>query len=498
MFREGFLHGVALLLGAFFLKAWLETHVWNSDLFYLEAILRDLRSGAFPLSEFHFSASTFTFPDFPIYSIFRLLGFSLNLTLWSYGFLLVVALGVLLRGWMQRAHGMTSIWMVLFFSVVFESWWYQLFYPVHHGAQWILGVLFLFQMGPLRDQGLPRWVLSALISALFASSDLLFLLNGVMPYCLLLASTWGGSQRRGRMRSDVLWGLLVFVLTLGFYFGFREATGSYFGWNKPLFGESAKAMSFASEFLKFSLQNVMIWGGLIQLMVYARNDLASRYCLLAIITSIFWILLTGGWSGVENSRYVYPIPIGILYVWGRSFQFFIDPSLLSRGLAQRLPKVISIFFVCVLAVFWGFRFEDLSRVRKDEITSDPYPESVQCLDRYAKESGSKVGVGNYWSAKYTSFLSRENVNVLQVDQELQPSFWINNHRWYDDAKPRFLLIDFKNSQGLRQEGVSELGLGSPIEIRNCGDFLIYAYGPEVKLLRSGNELRKFKSLQEFR
>jgi hypothetical protein len=107
-----------------------------------------------------------------------------------------------------------------------------------------------------------------------------------------------------------------------------------------------------------------------------------------------------------------------------------------------------------------------------------YPELVECLDHELEARGLSYGVGNYWDAKYVTMLSKKNIKIIQVTEDLKPYHWISNVEWYQRYLPQFILL--YNSQTLLDPQASRHYIterfGLPAEEFQCQgrDVMVYS------------------------
>ncbi len=471
----------AFLIGMVFIWIHASTHPWNSDHLYFEAILRDLLSGIAALREFHFSASTFFFPDSLIYLPLRLLTDNLG---WVFLLFMIIQFSGLLlliqhlAG--QRGNSLFYCVSTLAFFGLLDSQWFSILYPVHHGGQWIWGILLISKLDPLRSGGRAAMINSSLLVSALVSSDLLFGFTGVGPY--VLWSTWSAWRGRDwrRIRSIGIWGAATVLGILAAYFLFRWGTGSYFGWNKPLPGLILdRARSFVRDFfsLKSSIWMVLSFFYLIRIRKEPAGLLAHSAGL-----SIAAVVGTGVWASPENVRYIQPVSVA--FVWAAGHWV--------TGLTSRVIRA-SIFVG--LVILGLSQAESASRKFLQNPWAPPYLPSHACLDRFILETGLSEGIGDYWSAKWLTFFSKSGARILQVTPEMEPHFWINNHEWYRDFHPRFVIINFFSSSRIHPEEVRSLG--QPSRIHSCSGFEIWVYPDGVIRLKDPTP-PKHRNFQEFR
>jgi len=479
---------MSLCIGISFLILIIGTHPWNSDLLYFEAIYRDLFTDPHPLREFQFSASPFFFPDFPLYLFFRSLTDQLNWVLLGYSTLQLFFVLVLFKDWFKERTSIAITLVALLIFAVFDPRWFTIFYPVHHGGQWILGTLILFKWGPLRHPNSHRkfWA-TALIVSLFSSCDILYAINGITPYGILMLIESLKKDSKMKLGKTILWCVSAFLLNFIFYFLFRKLTGSYFGWNKPLFGRWPQAILFFKEFFNLSVFSALFISSVAWLIYQFKRDILARFLLIAVLISAFSIILTGVWADHTNVRYFIPLLFAMTYALT---DFIISFKENNRAAFWALS------IVTVLGS--GLQTKELSKNQMQSILTAPYTPAHACLDQFSRETGIKEGIGNYWPSKWLSFFSHERIKIHQVNESLEPFFWINNHEWYKDAHPRFVIVNYYTNGQISTETLKNYGLDHPLEKRNCGKFEIWSYPNETTLIRPTPAKPQYKNFNEFR
>lgn len=473
----------ALLIGLFFIWMHASTHPWNSDHLYLEAIYRDLTTGTAPIREFHFSASTFLLPDSLIYLPLRMLTDNLGLVL--FGFMVIQLIGLLLllshlAG--DRSNALYFAISTLVFFGLLDSHWLSILYPVHHGTQWVWGMLLLIRMDPLKHFRVLPMIIGGLVSAGIVSSDLLFGFTGLGPYVLWsIERSWRRSAWKD-LKTIVIWSALSFLAILGAYFLFRYLTGSYFGWNKPLPGLILdRTRMFFVDFFSLKSSLGMI-AGLFYLVWFRKSIEPAGLLSNSIIFSFAAVIATGVWTSPENVRYIQPVGFSFAWVAG----------IWISGISSRIYRGI------ILIALMAFSIPQLlkeSRKFQQFPLEQPYLAAHACLDRFILESGLNEGIGDYWSAKWLTFFSKQNGKVLQVTPELEPFYWINNHVWYRDFVPRFVIMNFFSSSRITPEEIHMFG--RPSKVVSCPGFDIWVYPAGMIRLKTPTP-PKHLNFQEFR
>lgn len=104
-----------------------------------------------------------------------------------------------------------------------------------------------------------------------------------------------------------------------------------------------------------------------------------------------------------------------------------------------------------------------------------YPDELKCLDQLAAQHQVQAGYGDYWSSKYVSYLSRQQIKINQIYPEGGKWLWINNRAWYDVAADNggnhdIILINRLNPKAIRERTQTE-----PDRIQNCGGYEVWIY-----------------------
>jgi len=465
---------VSFLIGCAFLALIVGTHVWNSDLFYLEAVFRDLFhvapfSDFHSIRQFHFSASTFLLPDMLLYFGLRMLTNQLNWVLLLYMSVQFALMMAVFLTWFRGKPKWTIPLAALFFFSVFNQDWAVTFYPVNHSGQWILGTLVLFLLGPLHQRNQKKIWISALVAGFLFGSDILYGIIGWAPYCLLLATNWRQQGDRRRIFRDLVWGLLTVTVAILVYFLFQKITGAHFGWNRPVFGDWNRARNFAGELLQMNVFSTLLVGSVLILILRMKSDLVARYLLISTVICILAVVATGVWSDRTNFRYLCPLPFAVTYAW---------VCVLLSGL-QNLKQhnhhllLVGTFIVLIIGTF--ARATQLYR-RQAYVSfiAEPYLSENACLDQFVRETHLNEGISDYWAAKYLSFLAHEPVKIVQVDDQLHPFYWVNNHDWYKNFHAQFAIVSFDGNRIATTE-LPENRIAAPADIRDCGRFKIWVF-----------------------
>ena len=101
----------------------------------------------------------------------------------------------------------------------------------------------------------------------------------------------------------------------------------------------------------------------------------------------------------------------------------------------------------------------------------PYPPAVQCIEAFVGQRGLSTGIGDYWSAKYVTELSRTGLRVNAYTEDLQPMIWIANPAWWmgPDGQPlaHHFVVSLEERPGENATPPLEV-----TEARVCGEFTV--------------------------
>jgi hypothetical protein len=111
-----------------------------------------------------------------------------------------------------------------------------------------------------------------------------------------------------------------------------------------------------------------------------------------------------------------------------------------------------------------------------------YPEKVKCIDELSKENYLKYGIAEYWNAKQITMLSKQNVRVYTVLDNMGAWYHVTNQNWFynnDKGKYGNPEFSFVLTNGLNKKNITKQ-LGNPIDTLRCTNGLeIFVY-PEFE------------------
>ena len=189
----------------------------------------------------------------------------------------------------------------------------------------------------------------------------------------------------------------------------------------------------------------------------------SLFTIAVFALSISAAIGTGVFISAQGLRYLYPLTILPVYSLLPLITLIpLKKHHLSLGLTP-----------FILFAIWQHA-DTLTTIHKLNAYNDYYPELIACIDEATQAQGAQIGIGGYWDAKYTSILSKQDVQILQVNPDLTPFVWINNPQWYSRFAPQFILFNPDEAQPL-DLSIAINRYGYPAEIATCPSRELWFY-----------------------
>jgi hypothetical protein len=111
-----------------------------------------------------------------------------------------------------------------------------------------------------------------------------------------------------------------------------------------------------------------------------------------------------------------------------------------------------------------------------------YPEKVKCIDDFSQKYNLKYGIAEYWDAKQITMLSKQNIRVYTVFDNLGAWYHVTNQNWfYKNGKGKYAnpVFTFVLPEKINKEDLIK-NLGIPMDTLYCANGTkIYLY-PEFE------------------
>lgn len=473
--------------------------LYHSDALYLPALYRDL-AGGLDLRGWSLTPAPYFFPDMPLFFGLNWLLGSFRLTIVAYGLaqvlLFVAGLSALCRLMAGRSPHIQSLAPLA--GALFFLYFYAAPFPVfslvlasaHHFGVMVVGVGCLGLVGatlarPRVDRALIACVLTALLlSALTVASDMLYTIHVLAP---LLLSLWLlALLRRITYRRALCYSALGLALPAGAALG-RTLSRAETRFSLPPFslqslraGLGQLADWVPSFWLPHPLLAIAAAGFLLAAgwvlarLLRERAPSAQSSARLLVVSFLAFQILTGVlgvlYIGSVNQRYLLPlILMPTFFGWPllAAAAHRTAGRLDNRWGARIAAGAAALGCLAILA--------QTGSPQQIGQLADYYPELVRCVDAQARQRQLQSGLSNYWQAKYISMLSHNGLQVVQIDPQLRPWYWINNRRWYRQRFD-FVIIDPAQAAEFRLDRAKIVGrFGPPDDSFACAGSEILVY-----------------------
>ena len=392
----------------------------------------------------------------------------------------------------RYADWATSWALVLFLLITHPRVWPQaadlwkvIYHPFAHGGAALLAVAGMLLVFSHLKRG-RRWALFflAVVCVGGGASDLLFCLYFSIP-SLLSLTVLAVLHRFRRQRVSALFLTILLATLLGrmlipWIRPGQQAEHLYL--SRTGIGTACNTVLFMVRDLVFQHHWMFLFSAVVSLtvatwlgirlvrMLLRKTPFSWRVCYLD--QCVVWSL-AGGWAALLATGN---------YVDTGSWRYLVFPSALAIVMAVwaaalRMPRWMGGLGVAVFLMIClghGFSKPNLQR---------PYPELARFLDAYGQDKPPLV-LGDYWTARQTTFLSRNGVRVEQICANGRIYHWANSLDTYrrireEPGRHGIIIMDRLDPAQIRA------AFGDPTEERYVGKNLVYFYLPprSVQLVR---------------
>jgi hypothetical protein len=151
-------------------------------------------------------------------------------------------------------------------------------------------------------------------------------------------------------------------------------------------------------------------------------------------------IINGNYTGIDTIRYnIYPFFFAaIFFAWG--FGFLLEKKLnISYSTGISLSLLIGFTFIISLKInAYGF-----------QKYLNYYPENLSEIDSVAGKYNLKKGIGDYWSSRKSTILSKKNVVILSVYEGCNIQELGTNINWYYEGEFDFVVANSISSEALK-------------------------------------------------
>ena len=455
------------------------SEIFKADALYIPTLYKDLTQGG-PLANWYLTPAPYVFPDwvsyFTAYAITQSHYHAMLLTIVFQLSILAIFVHLINSGYQDkfRAYIHTMIGLAITLACIVTTdlpSYAQLVQSAHHSSAFIMQLVCYWIV--------LKWLFSSsvkhkhlysigllIITILMTFSDKIFFIWHSSPLIIFLCYT---SITNNKLNNQTKF--LIFYIITGTIIGLLlykalipNQTDYHITISPEDFYENFTFISemFSAYFYQYPIiiSSIILWhilllGILINTGIQKRTlpkdkkSLFAIYVLASTSSTLFALLI-----GDIRISYRYLLPI---FLWPMLFWFLAIPIIKNKILLSALFLLTMVTSASKL------------NTKKMQFNNDFYPEKIQCLDAIAQRYSLKNGIAQYWDAKPISVLSKQNLNIAQVNNDLRYYNWITSTAFHREAYD-FAVID-QNSKGnyLLDESKIKRINGSPIYETLCSD-----------------------------
>jgi hypothetical protein len=197
-----------------------------------------------------------------------------------------------------------------------------------------------------------------------------------------------------------------------------------------------------------------------------RNSLGQTQLFLLLFYVFFSIctfaapIINGNYTGIDTIRYnIYP--------------FFFAAIFFASGIGFLLEKKVKISYpVISLSLLIGFTFIISLKINADGFKKylNYYPENLSEIDSVAGKYNLKKGIGDYWSSRKSTILSKKNIVILSVYEGCNIQELGTNINWYYEGE-----FDFVLANSISPEALKKFNIRDSITTKNYKILLVDKY-----------------------
>lgn len=167
------------------------------------------------------------------------------------------------------------------------------------------------------------------------------------------------------------------------------------------------------------------------------------------------------------------LAIDFYYLWPLFVGSIVISLLLLPEFVRLTPRAVVITAASLAGITLVASCIGISQGRYDDNRYFGYRSDLtKCLDQYVP---GQIGYTTFSDARSNSLTSHTGVELIAVNPELGPTFWLTNKAQSREHRGTFVLVNPKaNEKPLTTEGVIAK-LGKPVATYQCGDALILAF-----------------------
>lgn len=418
--------------------------VFNSDILFIPDIFKDLSHGGH-FRDWTIATTTMFFPDWLVY----FLAYKLTNILY-FQFLIVACVNLLLLYLIVRSiysqfyrrkealiFSLTSILIFLFFvTKALEPYIFLTVLGQHVGGI-IIGLVYIYLHLLLKekDSHLKIFFILMIISGLMGASDILFLVQFLMPvfvtYIIMYSKKFFNLKKLiFYSLIPLLFSFISFLVTIKIFNNSKIFNLLAFS---NLNASSIEVFKYKLEFfLKgFKVFSQFYWPSMFYIVFYVsitfmttfwffNKKYLNRKKLFFDQKNVFLALFIFSSTGITILSFIFfdkDLAIRHLepvFYFPILIFFFIGSFFNNYKLIMKLFNQSAMFIMILFLFYFIFCLKKINTIKKIY-----YPYEVSCIDS-ALKNYDHYGVANYWTARPFSLFSREKLHIIEVFNNLSP------------------------------------------------------------------------------
>lgn len=228
---------------------------------------------------------------------------------------------------------------------------------------------------------------------------------------------------------------------------------------------------FYYSLLFYNCINIVLMLGLRNMNLNLKRVLCYLYA--AQFFNLILAILAGKFTDPMHLRYLDTIFI---------FPFIIFALLISQYLTRNIyPKLILLILSCVIVMSTIIFIQNNVSFLQQINLQPPYNHFVACMDTLQQTEGIKNGLGEYWDVREIRMLSKRNINMTQINNELDFFNFLDHDKLFYPREYDFIVVSPNAFISPLPKDKIEQVVGKPDKIAMCSYREIWVYNsPESR------------------
>jgi len=462
--------------------------LFNADSLYLPTLLDNLLYGHGAWKDWTLPPAPYFFPDLPLYFIAYVITKDVYLAHFIFallqGLLVLFFLYGINRLFFSRTQALLHSVLVLalmYLSVLGHPTIHAIVSGHHFGAflAILMGLYVFARWLDVDGRSHSLSIILIILIGLTVASDKLFIVQFVLPLILTITILRLLTVTTNRVflltfvvaTSGLILGYLLHALWVPNPTGFSPEFGfQYLAANFPIIAKLFYKV--ISKHIVYGLIFMTFYGLLVYSLtrfLFSRFDQNKSFLFISLLLFLICavnVLVVAFSNLTINFRYFIPV-------------LFIPLLLLPLLLIMMKPKhQILMYFphtaLVITFLLMGSHFYE--KLSNHQLHSSYYPKAIQCFDDFINSTKARHGVAQYWDAKRTALLSKNNVSIAAYTTDIYAYNWISTTQW---QKSRYDFVLIRNQKYKQyQLDLELLKQLSPKQISHefkCGLFSIHYF-----------------------